>query len=81
MELTKEEMIKICKVYENRFGENNWCLTKYAGDSLSTKLIVRDRGGYTPTINVSDEVLVAVNSHYGIDNVEHDIILLSTMQD
>jgi len=79
MELTKEEMIEVCKVYENRFGENNWCLTKHSGISPSTKMIVRNRSGFTPTLDVSDETVEAVNSHYGIDVAEHDAILFSTM--
>lgn len=78
-ELSTKEMIEVCKVYEYRFGKNNWCLTKHPEGS-STKLIVRDRGGYTPALDVSDETLKAVNEHYGINREEGFKILLSTMQ-
>ena len=78
-ELSTKELIEVGKVYEYRFGKNNWCLTKHPEGS-STKLIVRDRGGYTPALDVSDETLKAVNEHYGINREEGFKILLSTMQ-
>ena len=77
--MNKEQMIKLCEIYEEKYGENNWCLTNFP-ESSNTKLIVRDLRGYAPTLNVSDAVQEAVNSHYGIDIEEHDAILLSTMQ-
>ena len=100
-ELSTKEMIEVCKVYEYRFGKNNWCLTKHprclflllgfqfgpflsdkaiSEEDSSTKLIVRDRGGYVPALDISDETLKAVNEHYGIDREEGFKILLSTMQ-
>ena len=90
-ELSTKEMIEVCKVYEYRFGKNNWCLTKHprclflsdkaiSEEDSSTKLIVRDRGGYIPALDVSDETLKAVNEYYGINREEGFKILLSTMQ-
>ena len=78
-ELSTKEMIEVCKVYEYRFSKNNWCLPEHPEGS-STKLIVRDRGGYIPALDVSDETLKAVNEHYGINREEGFKILLSTMQ-